>query len=215
MPWDTSRPDNNDLLSDLPNEWQQTKTALGSYLSSMVHWGDSTSSAGYPTLSTTTAKWSTGRIFSVPRSEVSTRGRVDLFYVTDEERLVYMDSSGNSITIGGPNATVSYNTLAGTSRNLPLSIPNTKVVTCSGFTTAANANVLFANVTYGVTYGAIPQVYVTSSSTDGTSAASYIVSASKIGVSTCSVMAQYAKNPSASTINSVKWYWRSIGTVSV
>jgi len=215
MPWDTNRPTDNDLLSDLPNEWQQTKTAIGSYLTSMVYWGDSATSAGYPRLSTTTAAPVTARIFSVPRSEVSSRGRVDLFYVTDEKRLVYMDSSGNSIAIGGPQAIVSYHTLGGSSRNLPQMEPNTKTVVCSGSVTTSNGNLLIANVTYGVTYGAPPQVMVTSSSTNGSSGASYFVAASQIGVSTCSLTAQYAKNLSASTINNVKWYWRSTGTVTL
>jgi hypothetical protein len=214
MTWDTSRPKNSDYLKDAAAEWRSTKSDLDNYLQSMVYWSDSAASAGEPRLSGSTAAPSTGRIFAIPRSDISSRGRADLYYATDEQRLVYMDSSGNSIAIGGTKAMVSWHTLDGSSRNLPMQDYNTKTVICSSSATTVNDNILIANVTYGVTYGAPPQVFVTSSSTQGASSASYLVAVTNVTTSTCSLTAQYAK-ASSGTVNDIRWFWRSIGTVTV
>jgi hypothetical protein len=213
MPWDTNRPKDTDQLRDLPAEWQSSKSYLDNYLQSFVYWSDSAASAGVPRMSTTTAALGTGRIIAAPRSQVSTRARTDLFYVTDERRLVYMDTSGNSVAIGGADAVVSYTTLSGTQANQPTLQNNSRVVVCSGSATTSSSAQLTTQVTFPVTYTNIPMVLVSSGATDDASAASFVVSAGKVTTSGCSLMAYYVG--SGSTVNAINWYWRSVGTVSV
>lgn len=207
MAWTNSKPSDSDLLRDFARQWREDKKSLTSYFDSFVYWS-STGSAGVPV--------NTGRIVICDRSELSSTGQAGLYYVDDEERFVYQNSSGSQAVIGSGSAVYSILTLAGTSRNQPTIKPDCRTVVEYGSTTTTNGTVLMANVTFKNTYAVAPRVFVTSSSTQPTvsSAASYLVAIDRLSTSGFTCLAQWV-TASTNTVNDIRWIWRSIGTVAL
>ena len=215
--WDNSKPENNDLLKDVANQWQQDKASLNSWLKGIIYWGGSSGvSAGHMYPSTVTP--GAARAFYIPRSEVSSRRDVDIVVISDESRLAVV-TSDDSIIVYSKNAMLSYLTSAQTS-GLACMALSSKVVACSGVVSDTSAALggtssLSTKITYGVTYGAPPIVYTTSASTTGAalSGCSFTCAVTGVGTSTCSLNAEYVGPGSAG--NLAQFYWRSLGTVSL
>lgn len=209
MSWTNSKPSDNDLLRDIAAQWRGDKKSLTSFLDSFVYWS-STGSAGVP--------HTTARIPCIPRSEMSKNSRYGLFYITDERRLVYQDSSGSQCVIGGSGGVVSLLTMAGTSASQPTIKENVRTVVEYGSATTTNGNILIANVTLKNTYITLPKIFVTSSSTQPTvsSAASYTVGIDqRSGLTSQFSCTAHWMTASSNTVNDIRWLWRSVGTIAL
>jgi len=206
MAWSTNKPADSDFLRDVAKQWREDKTSFTTFFNSFVL--TSTSSAGYPV--------DTGRILVVDQqSQVSSRGRTDLIYNTEDDELIYLDSNGSQVRIGGAHAIHSVLTLD--SENNPSMAMDCKTVIEYGSETTTNGNILRAHVNFNRTYAVPPAVFICSSSTQPgvSSAASFIVGINGLDTSGFTCMAQFVTPTSTNTVNDILWRWRSVGTVAL